>query len=86
MGSRVGHSQESPLCLFCSSPTHPSPLVCCDQGTEYLQYGLQTAAATHWLYDWAALIFILKVWSGPGGSGGSGGEGGNTEAGPESSP
>lgn len=44
------------------------------QGVEYLTCGLQTAVCTHWLYDWAALNFVLLEWgsSGGGDSGGGG--------------
>ncbi|PSC76359.1 metal-dependent membrane protease [Micractinium conductrix] len=43
-------------------------------GVEYLTCGLQTAVCTHWLYDWAALNFVLLEWgsSGGGDSGGGG--------------
>lgn len=78
---------------MCGNPSYPptphstsAPVpfsICCKQGSEYLQYGLQTAAATHWLYDWAALIYIIGVWGGGGSDDGSsrGGGGSNREAG-----
>ncbi len=34
----------------------------CKQGSEYLMYGLQTAAATHWLYDWIVFNLIIAAW------------------------
>lgn len=40
------------------------------QGYEYLICGLQTAATTHWLYDWAAMVFLVKEWQ-DGGDGGA---------------
>jgi len=43
------------------------------QGVEYLCCGLQTAATTHWLYDWAALVFVLQQWGDLGSSSGGGG-------------
>ncbi|KAL4422843.1 hypothetical protein ABPG75_009040 [Micractinium tetrahymenae] len=49
-------------------------------GFEYLQHGLQTAAATHWLYDWAALIYIIRVWGGPAGSDGDSDGGGRSSS------
>lgn len=68
--------------LFCTSPSPQPWLARCVQGYEYLQHGLQTAAVTHWLYDWAALIFIIRVWGAPPGGSDSGSSGsGDSEAG-----
>ncbi|KAI7837463.1 hypothetical protein COHA_008721 [Chlorella ohadii] len=37
-------------------------------GVEYVLYGLPTAAATHFIYDWIALVFILREWGGSSGA------------------
>lgn len=39
-------------------------------GVEYCACGLQSAALTHWLYDWCALVYILSQWGSSGGGGG----------------
>jgi hypothetical protein len=53
-------------------------------GAEYLACDLSTAAITHWLYDWAALVYVLRQWGGAG-MGGGGGAGGGQASPPEAS-
>ena len=51
----------------------PAPTCRPAAGIEYLTHGLATAALSHWLYDWWALVFVLQQWGGDGGESGIGG-------------